>query len=200
MPWTARDGAAEQGADDATLLGRVARGDEAAFAALARRHYDPVYRALWRLTGGHADCEDVVQEAFFKLWTNPTQLRQPQALKSWLMRVATNLALDRLRRNRNASLDAVPEPAAAAIEPARGASRDSIAREIDGAILQLPERQRLALVLVHFEAMGNIGAARAMDISVEAVESLLARARRGIKAALADRWKDLLAEIGELEA
>lgn len=200
MPGTAQGDAAEQGADDAPLLAAVARGDAQAFAALSRRHYDAVYRAVWRLTGGHADCEDVVQEAFLKLWANPGQLREPKALKSWLMRVAGNLALDRLRRQKSAPLDSIAEPAAPAASPAAQATRDTIAREIDGAILALPERQRLALVLVHFEGMGNIEASRAMDVSVEAVESLLSRARRAIKSALAARWQDLLADIGEIEA
>ena len=199
MPSTGTRKTAEQGADDATLLIAVGGGDEQAFAALVSRHYDAVYRAVWRMTGGFADCEDVVQEAFLKLWANPGQLREPRALKSWLMRVANNLALDRLRRPAAAPLDNVAEPVDERSRPTRDLARNSVAQEIDRAIAGLPERQRMALVLVHFEGMSNIDAAAAMEISVEAVESLLARARRGVKAALAGRWQELLAEIGEIE-
>jgi len=56
----------------------------------------------------------------------------------------------------------------------------------------------LALSLVYFENMSNIEAAAAMEISVEAIESLLARGRRALKADLKDRWRDLLADIGEM--
>lgn len=199
MPAAANGETAEQGADDATLLAAVGRGDRKAFAVLTGRYYDAVYRAVWRLTGGHADCEDVVQEAFLKLWGNPGQLREARALKSWLMRVASNLAFDRLRRQRAVPLDEAPEPMDQSGGPERGTAREGIAAEIDTAIARLPERQRLALVLAHFEGLSNIDAAAAMEISIEAVESLLARARRGLKAALAGRWKDMLADIAEIE-
>ena len=63
---------------------------------------------------------------------------------------------------------------------------------MDRGIAALPDRQRLALSLVYFEGLSNIEAAEAMEVSVEAVESLLARAKRGLKQALADRWRDLL--------
>jgi RNA polymerase sigma-70 factor (ECF subfamily) len=62
----------------------------------------------------------------------------------------------------------------------------------------LPDRQRAALVLVHFEGLGNLEAAEALGVSVEAVESLLARARRSLKQAFADRWRELVAEFSDL--
>jgi RNA polymerase sigma-70 factor (ECF subfamily) len=199
VPSTSERANAEQGADDAALLAAIAKGDEAAFASLVARYYDAVYRAVWRLTGGFGDSEDVVQEAFLKLWSNPGQLREARALKSWLMRVASNGALDRLRRPAATALDDAPEPADPGAGPAIDALRGNVSQQIDQAIRALPERQRQALVMVHFEGLSNIDAAAAMEISVEAVESLLARARRGLKAALVDRWQDLLADIGEAD-
>ena len=75
---------------------------------------------------------------------------------------------------------------------------DRSSRDIESALARLPERQRLALSLVYYENMSNIEAAAAMEISVEAIESLLARGRRSLKGDLKDRWRDLLADIGEM--
>lgn len=183
---------------DSALLAAAAAGDEKAFAGLVERHYDIVYRVVWRVTSGHADTEDIVQEAFLKLWNNPSQVRHGMALRGWLMRVATNLAIDRARRKQASSIDAEPEIAAAGPDALDQVLGDRSASDINSALARLPERQRLALSLVYFENMSNIDAAAAMEISVEAIESLLARGRRALKADLRDRWRDLLADIGEM--
>jgi RNA polymerase sigma-70 factor (ECF subfamily) len=183
-------------AADADLLAAAARRDRAAFAEIAGRYFSPVYRLAWRMTGGHADSEDIAQEAFVKLWRDPGQLREAAALKGWLMRVVANGAIDRMRRRQPASLDETPEPADERLRADRGLERQEARRHIDRAIAALPERQRLALALVHFEGLSNIAAAAAMEISVEAVESLLARARRGLKARLSGQWRELLDGLG----
>ena len=85
---------------DAGLLKAAAAGSHAAFAEIASRHYRPVYRLAWRMTNGAADAEDMAQEAFVKLWKNPSQVREAGALKGWLMRVAANAVIDRSRKPR----------------------------------------------------------------------------------------------------
>jgi RNA polymerase sigma-70 factor (ECF subfamily) len=112
------------------------------------------------------------------------------------MRVAANGAIDRMRRPRNLSLEEAPEPADARPTADHGLERHQAQRLIDRAIAALPERQRLALSLVHFEGLTNIEAAAAMEASVEAVESLLARARRGLKDKLSVQWRELLDALG----
>ena len=183
---------------DSALLAAAAAGDEKAFAGLVERHYDIIYRVVWRVTSGHADTEDMVQEAFLKLWNNPSQVRHGVALRGWLMRVATNLAIDRARRKQASNIDDQPEIAASGPDALDQVVGDRSANEINSALARLPERQRLALSLVYFENMSNIEAAEAMAISVEAIESLLARGRRALKGELSDRWRDLLADIGEM--
>ena len=96
-----------QAASDANLLLASARRDAAAFAELVSRYYKPVYRMVWRMMNGNIETEDVAQEAFVKLWQNPSQVREAKALKGWLMRVASNLAIDRLRRKPHTDLDAI---------------------------------------------------------------------------------------------
>ena len=186
------------GDPDSVLLAAAAAGEEKAFAGLVERHYDVIYRVVWRVTSGHADTEDIVQEAFLKLWKNPSQVRQGVALRGWLMRVATNLAIDRARRKQASNIDDQPEIASSEPDALDQVLGDRSANEINSALARLPERQRLALSLVYFENMSNIEAAEAMAISVEAVESLLARGRRALKADLKERWRDLLADIGEM--
>ncbi len=183
-------------AADAELLAAAARRDKAAFAEIASRYYRPVYRLAWRMTGGHADSEDIAQEAFIRLWRDPGQVREAAALKGWLMRVAANGAIDRSRRRQATPLDEMPEPADARPRADRGLERQEAQRHVDRAIAALPERQRLALALVNFEGLSNIEAAAAMGTSVEAIESLLARARRGLKERFSGQWRELLDGLG----
>ena len=185
-------------ADDGALLSASARRDGQAFARLVARHYDIVHRVTWRITSGHAETEDIVQDAFLRLWNNPLQVREAAALRAWLIRVASNLAIDRARRKTPVDIENVPEPEADTPSALEQTIAAGSANEIDRAIATLPERQRLALVLVHFEGQSNIEAAAAMEVTIEAIESLLARARRALKERLKHRWQDILEDLGRL--
>lgn len=187
-----------RGALDEALLERVRGGDQAAFAELVGVYFNAVYRTAWRTLGGGDGAEDVAQEAFLRLWRNPGQLRDGAAVRGWLMRVASNLAIDRHRRRQpvvDAELPDVADDKAGADSDMR---RAEAAAEIDVAVARLPERQRVALVLSHFEGLGNKEIADSMELSVEAVESLLSRARRALRASLSGRWRDLLGELESL--
>jgi RNA polymerase sigma-70 factor (ECF subfamily) len=172
-------------ASDAALLAAATRRDASAFAHLVARYEKQVFRVVWRLTSGHSDTEDITQEVFLRLWRNPGQLREAGALKGWLMRVASNLAMDRFRVKPMQDLELATD-----VGDGKPSAEDEMAKtwttgKIDMAIAALPDRQKLALILVHFEQLGNIKAASVMDVSVDALESLLARARRSLKMALA---------------
>jgi len=179
-------------AGDAELLLAAARHDTSAFGEIVNRYYQPVFRVTMRMTGGHADTEDIAQEAFLKLWRNPGQVREAGALKGWLMRVAANAAIDRGRRRVHADIETTPEVADPVMQADAAMERWAAAREVERRIAALPERQRLALSLVYYEGFSNIEAAAAMETSIEAVESLLARARRGLRDSLSADWRDLL--------
>ena len=181
---------------DGDVLAAMARGHATAFAAVVTRHHPAVSRLVWRMTGGHADTDDIVQETFVKLWRNPAQVRDGKALLGWLMRVASKGASVRMRRRSHAALDAVPEPPDPATRADAGLVRKAAALRVDRLIAGLPERQRLALSLVYFEGLTNIVAANVMQSSVEAVESLLARARRSLKEAMSGEWRELLDALG----
>jgi RNA polymerase sigma-70 factor, ECF subfamily len=177
--------------EDARLLQAATSRDARAFASLMARHYAIVYRVIWRVMNGHADAEDVTQEAFMRLWNNPSQLRDANALRAWLIRVATNLANDRHRGQPMAGQEAMDDVADESDSAAQALMRTEAKNRIDRAIEKLPERQRLALTLVHLENLGQRTAAEIMELSVEALESLVARARRALKEDLASDWQDL---------
>ena len=192
-----RDATAFQQMTDAGLLEAAAAGSHAAFAEIVTRHFQPVYRLVWRMTGGAADAEDIAQDAFVKLWKKPSQVREAAALKGWLMRVAANAVIDASRKPRLCALEDAPEVADPQAMPDAPLDRAEAARLVDGRLAALPERQRLALSLVYFEGMSNVDAAAVMEVSVDALESLLARARRSLKESLSGEWRDLIGGLAE---
>lgn len=186
--------AAGQGhAGDAQLLARLATGDATAFRGLVDRHLGAVLATARRILGDEAEAEDVAQDVMLRLWNTGGTLEVGDGgVKPWLRRVATNLAIDRFRSRRRIDLrDEVPEVAEAPVQERQLTEREMTGR-VGAAIARLPERQRLALNLFHMEGLSQIEVARALGVSDEAVESLLARARRTLKAALQDEWRELL--------
>jgi RNA polymerase sigma-70 factor (ECF subfamily) len=172
---------------DAAWLARAAAGDEAAFAQLVDRHLPRLHALAWRALGSTSDAEDVAQETLLRAWRQLPSWEGGKALFStWLHRVALNLVNDRLRARR----DQVPiedvELASHAPGPDRGADDAQRMRRVRHALQALPERQRDAVLLCHFEGLGNIEAAAALEVSVEALESLLSRARRALRQSLSD--------------
>ena len=110
----------------------------------------------------------------------------------WLRRVVSNLCIDRVRSGRNTTVvDEVPEQAQRP-EQVNALEKQEASARVDRALKDLPERQRLALVLFHYEGLSQIEIGKTMGISDEAVESLLSRARRSLKTALASEWRELL--------
>jgi RNA polymerase sigma-70 factor, ECF subfamily len=184
-------------ATDADLLAGASRQDQKAFAELVARYHAQVYRVVWRLNDGHVDSDDIAQETFLKLWKNPAQLREAGALKGWLMRVASNLVMDRYRRKKTLDLDHAKDVADQSRSALDMMDRAHVTKFIDDAIATLPDRQKLAIALVHFEHMTNIAAAETMEISVDAIESLLARARRGLKERMNIEGRQFLASLTE---
>jgi len=184
-----------QVASDAALLEASGRQNQQAFSVLMSRYYKDVYRVVWRLNGGHVDTDDITQETFLKLWVNPGQVREAKALKGWLLRVGSNLVMDRYRRKPTEQIEAAENVADGAMIAPQLMDQSYVAKTIDVAIADLPDRQKLALTLVHYEQMTNIAAASTMAISVDALESLLSRARRGLKEKLGPQGKLLLAAV-----
>ncbi len=163
----------------------MAAGDQAAFAQLVQRHLNDMLAFIERMTGNRADAEDIAQDTFTKAWQQARKWRPGRAkYRTWLFQVAMNQTRDRWRRQRpTEDLNEVlisPEPM-----PDQAADSAAQAQRVRAALLALPERQRCAMILSHYHGMNNIEAAQALEISVEAVESLLGRARRTLRQKLA---------------
>ena len=177
---------------DAALLALYARGDQAAARTLVARHAPRVFRLARRMLGDGTEAEDVTQEAMLRLWRLAPDWQDGRgAVSTWLYRVTANLCLDRLRRRRETSVDVLPEVADEAPGAFGAIEAADRAAALEAALARLPDRQRLAVVLRHLEERGNPEIAAVLDVSVEAVESLLARARRALAADLAGRREEL---------
>ncbi|MBA2936521.1 RNA polymerase sigma factor [Sphingomonas sp. CGMCC 1.13654] len=173
---------------DAGLVARIGRGDEVATRMFVGAKLPRILALARRMLGDAAEAEDVAQETFLRAWKQAARW-QPGAARfdTWLHTVTLNLCRDRLRRRQETVMPELPEvvdpqpPADAMVDEA--AQAGAVQRAIDA----LPERQREALLLVHYQDLTNIAAADAMEISVEALESLLSRGRRSLRATFAAR-------------
>ncbi|MAM62838.1 RNA polymerase sigma factor [Maritimibacter sp. UBA3975] len=178
---------------DEALLVAYGNGDRAAAQMLTARLAPRVLGFSTRMLGGdRAEAEDVTQEAMLRLWKIAPEWRQGEAkVSTWLFRVASNLCTDRLRKRRSVDLDSVPEPEDAAPGAVAGLIEADRARALERALAELPDRQREAVVLRHLEGLANPEIAQAMEISIEAVESLTARGKRTLARILSGRREEL---------
>lgn len=179
---------------DRALIARAGRGDRLAASVLIARHSPLVLSLCGHLLKDRFAAEDAAQETFLRLWERSAGWRNTGAkLETWLYRVATNACLD---RHRSARREAPEEAAGEQIDGAPSAveqlSNVDKRRAVEEALAALPEKQRIAMTLRHYRDQTNIEIAEAMETSVDAVESLLARARLALTEALAGRREELM--------
>ena len=172
------------GADpDEELVRRIGAGDPAAVQAMVVRKLPRILALAARMLGDAAEAEDVAQETFVGIWRHASGWRHGHArFDTWIHRVALNLCHDRLRQRREWTMDELPEVADEA--PLPDAMPGDEERRVSQALQRIAPRQREAIVLVYYQELSNIEAASAMQVSVDALESLLARGRRALQAML----------------
>jgi RNA polymerase sigma-70 factor (ECF subfamily) len=172
---------------DAQLVQRVGRGDAQAIAEFVARKLPRLMALATRMLGNTSDAEDVTQEVFVRVWRHAEHWRPGKArFDTWMHRVALNLCYDRLRRRHEIPVAQVPDR----IDPSSAfgaAGDDDPGAQVARALQMLAPRQREAIVLTYYQELSNVDAAALMDISVEALESLLARGRRALRTHLKEQ-------------
>lgn len=171
---------------DVALLAQIAQGDTSAIKQMVSNKLPRLLALATRMLGDRAEAEDVAQETFVKIW-NQAPLWKPELAKfdTWMHRVALNLCYDRLRTksdNHTQTLDDdADEPIDLSLKPDEKIIASQQKDQLGTALKALPNRQREALVLQYYQELSNTEAASVMNISVDALESLLSRARRNMR-------------------
>jgi len=176
--------------DDHELLARIQAGSRDAFAALVQRHTERFYRLAYRYVQNREEAEDIVQDAFLKLWEDPGKWQPERNSKftTWFYRVVVNLCLDWQKKKRPLALDEeVSEPEEESALDIAAMHRQE-QRILEREIAALPERQRAALNLCFAEGLSNQDAAEVIGVRLKALQSLIMRA----KATLKERMKSYL--------
>ena len=180
---------------DAELMLRVKDGDGASFGVLLEKHRSPVVHFLYRMVQNSAVAEELAQEVFLRVYRSRGTYEPTAKFTTWLFRIATHLALNALRDNRNERLqDRLDDDSSDMPVRQVSDSRPSVEQtmvyqaklaEVRRAIAALPAKQRAAVLMHKYEEMEYSQIAKVLSCSESAVKSLLFRAYEALRARLA---------------
>ncbi len=174
------------GTDDGQLIDRALKGDERAFTEIVRRHRDMVYGYCYHRTGSFEDARDLAQDTFVRAYTSLGQLRDPEKLAAWLRRIAANLCT-RWHERRRETVDEIPD------QP--GPAHQSAASEcVSEALTNLPEKERLAVVLHYVNGYSYGDIAGFLEVTKAAVRGRLHRGRELLRAEVLKMTRDAFDE------
>jgi RNA polymerase sigma-70 factor, ECF subfamily len=191
----------QAGIDEATLVAQAREGDTLAFGELVRRYEGKIFRLAQHVTQNREDAEDVLQETFMKAYEHLDQFQGNSKFYTWIVRIAVNQALMKLRRrktDKSVSLDEtidtgedtiVREIAAWGEDPEQRFSREELGEILDSAIQSLEAPYRSVFVLRDIDELSTEDTAEALGLSVPAVKSRLLRARLQLREKLTRYFK-----------
>ena len=183
----------EEDAEDVRLMALVSEGDAKAFEQLVERHQRLVVGTVTRMLGNNSDAEDIAQQVFVRVWKSAKRYVPRAKFTTWLLKITRNLVFNELRRrSRHAQVALQPDADEEerpirdehAIAPDASLLEQELQNAIDAAIANLPETQRLAVILRRYEELSYEEIAETLDQSVSAVKSLLFRARTELRESL----------------
>src|SRR4051812_30462121 len=182
---------------DGELVTRASAGDRRCFDELIVRYQRQAVAVSYRLLGNSQDALEVTQDAFLKAFTSIGTLQKPEAFGGWLMRIVSNLSLNFRRGRKNKQqlplddLLGANEPStsdgsgsdwmAQSGDPVRRLESEEMGRKLQEALSQLPEKQRLAIVMFTIEEMPQKQVAETLECSVEAVKWHVFQGRKKLK-------------------
>jgi len=186
-----KDSAALSAEAELDLINRAQQGDRQAFGELVRSHRAGVINVVYRMSGNANLAEDAAQEAFIRAWTHLSRYRPRSPFRNWVYRIATNAALDTMRRER----ETVNLEALSLASPGGGPETVVLAEErgeqVRKAVLALPAASRAALVLREYEGLSYRDMADALRIPIGTVMSRLNDARNRLRQLLALELEEL---------
>ncbi|MGI9088487.1 MAG: RNA polymerase sigma factor [Chthoniobacterales bacterium] len=177
-------------AEDIRLMMAVAAGEMGAFETLVEKHQALVAGTVGRMLGNNAEIEDLAQHVFVRVWKSAARYQPRAKFTTWLLKITRNLVFNELRRRKrhpNTPLQIDPDGEEMQLKDERviGPDASLLAAElqdaIESAIAELPEQQRLAVVLRRYEELSYEEIAEVLEQSVPAVKSLLFRARTELR-------------------
>ena len=183
-------GRTPEDAEDIRLMERVGVGEEGAFEQLVERHQRLVIGTVGRMLGSGSDAEDIAQQVFVRVWKNAKRYEPRAKFTTWLLKITRNLVFNELRRRSRhpqvplqseSDEEERPLKDEQAIAPDASLLEHELQQAVDAAIANLPETQRMAVVLRRYEELSYEEIAEALDQSVSAVKSLLFRARTELR-------------------
>ena len=169
--------------DDESLILQIQEGSHEAFAILVDRHTNRFYRIAYRLVSSRDDAEDIVQDAFLKLWNRPNLWDPGKGAKftTWFYRVVINMCLDHRKKKKLINLSEDTEFADESPGPDVLFDVHQKQALLEQLIYELPERQQLAINLCFYEGLSNNEAAQIIGVKVKALQSLVMRAKTTLK-------------------
>jgi RNA polymerase sigma-70 factor (ECF subfamily) len=183
-------GASEPDQEDVRLMTLVSNGDMAAFEQLVERHQVLVAGTVGRMLGNNSDVEDIAQQVFVRVWKSAKRYEPRAKFTTWLLKITRNLVFNELRRRKRHATtplqpdpdsDELPLPDQRTSTPDASLLEGELQRSIESAIGELPESQRMAVVLRRYEELSYEQIAEVLGQSVPAVKSLLFRARTELR-------------------
>ena len=169
--------------DDESLISQIQEESREAFATLVNRHSNRFYRIAYRLVSSKDDAEDIVQDAFLKLWNRPNLWDPGRGTKftTWFYRAVINLCLDHRKKKKLVNLSEGIEFTDE--KPGADILFDLHQKQalLERLICELPERQQLAINLCFYEGLSNNEAAQIIGVRVKALQSLIMRAKTTLK-------------------
>jgi len=180
----------DEDAEDVSLMQLIGGGDTAAFEELVRRHQSLVLGTVSRMLGGNSDVEDIAQQVFLRVWKSAGRYVARAKFTTWLLKITRNLVFNELRRSKRRAHvpmqsdpegDELPLADEVTSAPDAAALEKELQSALDNAIAELPETQRMAVILRRYEELSYEQIGEVLELSVPAVKSVLFRARTELR-------------------